>query len=82
MAACDWLGSRSWACLMSNIWKCLLLLLIYSHSVVERNTTAKEKMSFLKVDASSDFSFHNLPYGIFSTPDHVSAVFIISTGFA
>ncbi|XP_056267993.1 fumarylacetoacetase isoform X1 [Pseudoliparis swirei] len=55
---------------MSNIWKCLLLLLIYSHSVVERNTTAKEKMSFLKVDASSDFSFHNLPYGIFSTPDH------------
>uniref|UniRef100_A0AAQ4QU76 Fumarylacetoacetase n=1 Tax=Gasterosteus aculeatus aculeatus TaxID=481459 RepID=A0AAQ4QU76_GASAC len=27
-------------------------------------------MSFLKVDASSDFSFHNLPYGIFSTPDH------------
>ncbi|XP_037614790.1 fumarylacetoacetase [Sebastes umbrosus] len=27
-------------------------------------------MSFIKVDASSDFSFHNLPYGIFSTPDH------------
>ncbi|KAM6950850.1 fumarylacetoacetase [Lycodopsis pacificus] len=27
-------------------------------------------MSFLKVDASSEFSFHNLPYGIFSTPDH------------
>ncbi|XP_019935161.2 fumarylacetoacetase [Paralichthys olivaceus] len=26
-------------------------------------------MSFLKVDAASDFSFHNLPYGIFSTPD-------------
>uniref|UniRef100_A0A8C9XIR6 Fumarylacetoacetase n=1 Tax=Sander lucioperca TaxID=283035 RepID=A0A8C9XIR6_SANLU len=27
-------------------------------------------MSFIKVDASSDFSFHNLPYGIFSTPDN------------
>ncbi|XP_068427834.1 fumarylacetoacetase, partial [Clinocottus analis] len=27
-------------------------------------------MSFLNVDASSDFSIHNLPYGIFSTPDH------------
>ncbi|XP_035507696.1 fumarylacetoacetase [Morone saxatilis] len=28
-------------------------------------------MSFIKVDATSDFSFHNLPYGIFSTPDNV-----------
>ncbi|XP_041796685.1 fumarylacetoacetase [Chelmon rostratus] len=27
-------------------------------------------MSFIKVDATSDFSFHNLPYGIFSTPDN------------
>ncbi|XP_029310540.1 fumarylacetoacetase isoform X1 [Cottoperca gobio] len=27
-------------------------------------------MSFIKVDASSDFSFHNLPYGIFSTSDN------------
>ncbi|XP_053278107.1 fumarylacetoacetase [Pleuronectes platessa] len=26
-------------------------------------------MSFIKVDAASDFSFHNLPYGIFSSPD-------------
>ncbi|XP_067349839.1 fumarylacetoacetase isoform X3 [Channa argus] len=26
-------------------------------------------MSFIKVDETSDFSFHNLPYGIFSTPD-------------
>ncbi|KAL7405592.1 hypothetical protein ABVT39_003695 [Epinephelus coioides] len=27
-------------------------------------------MSFIKMDPSSDFSFHNLPYGIFSTPDN------------
>uniref|UniRef100_A0AAX7TZ83 Fumarylacetoacetase n=1 Tax=Astatotilapia calliptera TaxID=8154 RepID=A0AAX7TZ83_ASTCA len=26
-------------------------------------------MSFIAVDPTSDFSFHNLPYGIFSTPD-------------
>lgn len=32
--------------------------------------TTKEKMSFIKVDANSDFSLHNLPYGIFSTPDN------------
>lgn len=27
-------------------------------------------MSFIKVDATCDFSFHNLPYGVFSTADH------------
>ncbi|CAJ1048673.1 fumarylacetoacetase isoform X1 [Xyrichtys novacula] len=27
-------------------------------------------MSFVKVDSESDFSFQNLPYGIFSTPDN------------
>uniref|UniRef100_A0A7N8WR78 Fumarylacetoacetase n=1 Tax=Mastacembelus armatus TaxID=205130 RepID=A0A7N8WR78_9TELE len=27
-------------------------------------------MSFIKIDATSDFSFHNLPYGIFSTADN------------
>ncbi|KAM7406660.1 hypothetical protein PAMP_001026 [Pampus punctatissimus] len=27
-------------------------------------------MSFIKVEATSDFSFHNLPYGIFSTSDN------------
>uniref|UniRef100_A0A665T9Y7 Fumarylacetoacetase n=1 Tax=Echeneis naucrates TaxID=173247 RepID=A0A665T9Y7_ECHNA len=27
-------------------------------------------MSFIKADATSDFSFYNLPYGIFSTPDN------------
>ncbi|KAE8297649.1 Fumarylacetoacetase [Larimichthys crocea] len=27
-------------------------------------------MSFIKVDQTSDFSFHNLPYGVFSTPDN------------
>ncbi|CAN9506859.1 unnamed protein product [Ophioblennius macclurei] len=28
-------------------------------------------MSFIKVDPASDFSFHNLPYGVFSTPDNL-----------
>ncbi|XP_030270763.1 fumarylacetoacetase [Sparus aurata] len=27
-------------------------------------------MSFIKVDPACDFSFHNLPYGVFSTPDN------------
>uniref|UniRef100_A0A4W5PGQ6 Fumarylacetoacetase n=1 Tax=Hucho hucho TaxID=62062 RepID=A0A4W5PGQ6_9TELE len=27
-------------------------------------------MSFVKIDAQSDFSYHNLPYGVFSTPDN------------
>uniref|UniRef100_A0AAR2KGP5 Fumarylacetoacetase n=1 Tax=Pygocentrus nattereri TaxID=42514 RepID=A0AAR2KGP5_PYGNA len=27
-------------------------------------------MSFIKVDESSDFSYHNLPYGVFSTRDN------------
>uniref|UniRef100_A0A4W4FZI7 Fumarylacetoacetase n=1 Tax=Electrophorus electricus TaxID=8005 RepID=A0A4W4FZI7_ELEEL len=27
-------------------------------------------MSYIKVDANSDFSYHNLPYGVFSTPDN------------
>ncbi|XP_061526549.1 fumarylacetoacetase [Phycodurus eques] len=34
------------------------------------DTTSGEKMSFIQVDAASDFSFHNLPYGIFSTLDN------------
>uniref|UniRef100_A0A8C1THW0 Fumarylacetoacetase n=1 Tax=Cyprinus carpio TaxID=7962 RepID=A0A8C1THW0_CYPCA len=27
-------------------------------------------MSFVKVEEKSDFSYHNLPYGVFSTPDN------------
>uniref|UniRef100_A0A674A2G8 Fumarylacetoacetase n=1 Tax=Salmo trutta TaxID=8032 RepID=A0A674A2G8_SALTR len=27
-------------------------------------------MSFVKIDEKSDFSYHNLPYGVFSTPDN------------
>ncbi len=37
-------------------------------------------MSFIKVDAASDFSFHNLPYGIFSTPDNVSTLSLFQLG--
>lgn len=31
-------------------------------------------MSFVKVEEKSDFSYHNLPYGVFSTPDNVSSL--------
>uniref|UniRef100_A0A674A4C7 Fumarylacetoacetase n=1 Tax=Salmo trutta TaxID=8032 RepID=A0A674A4C7_SALTR len=29
-------------------------------------------MSFVKIDEKSDFSYHNLPYGVFSTPDNLN----------
>jgi hypothetical protein len=29
-------------------------------------------MSFIQVDPSSDFSYQNLPYGIFSTKENVN----------
>lgn len=29
-------------------------------------------MSFIKVDSNSDFSYQNLPYGVFSTEENVS----------
>lgn len=53
-----------------NIWKALLTLLLTLKSVREFN--CRSNMSFIKVDKTSDFSFHNLPYGVFSTPDNVS----------
>lgn len=56
-----------------NIWKRLLALLLTLKSIPEYNCNLK--MSFIKVDEESDFSFHNLPYGVFSTTDNVS-VFI------
>lgn len=36
------------------------------------SSTCKKKMSFIKVNPTSHFSFNNLPYGIFSTVDNVS----------
>ncbi|XP_056134822.1 fumarylacetoacetase [Lampris incognitus] len=50
-----------------NIWKRLLALLLLG-SATEHNCTST--MSFVKVDEKSDFSYHNLPYGVFSTPDN------------
>uniref|UniRef100_A0A8C7SS35 Fumarylacetoacetase n=1 Tax=Oncorhynchus mykiss TaxID=8022 RepID=A0A8C7SS35_ONCMY len=29
-------------------------------------------MSFVKIDEKSDFSYHNLPYGVFSTPENLN----------
>ncbi|XP_041663528.1 fumarylacetoacetase [Cheilinus undulatus] len=52
-----------------NIWKLSLLLLSLSVQL-KWTTAAEEKMSFIKVDSASDFSFQNLPYGIFSTADN------------
>ncbi len=47
---------------------------------VRLSGTIGKKMSFIKVDATSDFSFHNLPYGIFSTVDNVSEVCLFLLG--
>ncbi|XP_045065957.1 fumarylacetoacetase-like [Coregonus clupeaformis] len=51
-----------------NIWNRLLTLLLTLESIPEYNCNLK--MSFVKVDEKSDFSYHNLPYGVFSTPDN------------
>ncbi|KAJ8271553.1 hypothetical protein COCON_G00104120 [Conger conger] len=51
-----------------SIWKRLLPLLVALETIPELN--CKLKMSFIKVDEQSDFSYHNLPYGVFSTPDN------------
>ncbi|KAL1007488.1 hypothetical protein UPYG_G00087470 [Umbra pygmaea] len=48
-----------------NIWKRLLTLLLTLKSISEYNCNLN--MSFVKVDEKSDFSYHNLPYGVFST---------------
>lgn len=55
-----------------NIWKRFIALILTLRSVPEFN--CKSNMSFIKVEENSDFSFHNLPYGVFSTPDNVSTV--------
>lgn len=34
----------------------------------------KKKMSFIKVNSTSHFSFNNMPYGIFSTADNVGGL--------
>ncbi|XP_016135912.1 fumarylacetoacetase [Sinocyclocheilus grahami] len=51
-----------------NIWKRLLALLVTLRSISEYDCNFK--MSFVKVEEKSDFSYHNLPYGVFSTPDN------------
>ncbi|XP_017555053.1 fumarylacetoacetase [Pygocentrus nattereri] len=54
---------------VESIWKGLaLLLLVTLRSIPEFNCSFE--MSFIKVDESSDFSYHNLPYGVFSTRDN------------
>jgi hypothetical protein len=37
-------------------------------------------MSFIQVDPNSDFSYHNLPYGVFSTAEDV-IIFHLNFGF-
>eukprot|EP00063_Salmo_salar_P008255 XP_013983090.1 PREDICTED: fumarylacetoacetase [Salmo salar] len=51
-----------------SIWKKLLTLFLTLESIPEYNCNFK--MSFVKIDEKSDFSYHNLPYGVFSTPDN------------
>lgn len=37
-------------------------------------SSCKRKMSFIKVNTTSHFSYNNLPYGIFSTADNVGGL--------
>ncbi|XP_007258217.3 fumarylacetoacetase [Astyanax mexicanus] len=55
---------------VEDIWKglALVLLLVTLRSVPE--THCSLNMSFIKVEENSDFSYHNLPYGVFSTQDN------------
>lgn len=62
---------------VQNIWKglgSLLLLLVALRSAPESDSDFE--MSFIKVSEESDFSYHNLPYGVFSTHNNVSKLFI------
>ncbi|KAI7814383.1 fumarylacetoacetase [Triplophysa rosa] len=52
----------------AHIWRRLILaLLLTLKSIHEYNCNLN--MSFIKVHETSDFSYHNLPYGVFSTSD-------------
>nr|XP_006628683.1 PREDICTED: fumarylacetoacetase isoform X1 [Lepisosteus oculatus] len=53
---------------VTNIWEKLLIVLLTLRTLPLRHLNYT--MSFIKVDEKSDFSFHNLPYGVFSTPDN------------
>uniref|UniRef100_A0AAZ3PQ53 Fumarylacetoacetase n=1 Tax=Oncorhynchus tshawytscha TaxID=74940 RepID=A0AAZ3PQ53_ONCTS len=62
-----------------NIWKKLLTLLLTLESIPEYNCNFK--MSFVKIDEKSDFSYHNLPYGVFSTPENPTLNAFMGLGY-
>ncbi|MGH0162272.1 UNVERIFIED_CONTAM: hypothetical protein FKN15_042615 [Acipenser sinensis] len=53
---------------VTNIWEWLVLVLLLLKILHVRYCCYN--MSFIKVEENSDFPIHNLPYGIFSTPDN------------
>ncbi|TRY77615.1 hypothetical protein DNTS_005771 [Danionella cerebrum] len=62
-----------------RIWKRLLVLVftVKTISFFDCNFI----MSFVKIDENSDFSYHNLPYGIFSTADNTTLNAFMALGF-
>ncbi|RVE75001.1 hypothetical protein OJAV_G00027700 [Oryzias javanicus] len=65
MAASDWLSGGGGAFVQLHIWK-----VSAPHLPVLSSSARQQepKMSFIKVDPDCDFSFQNLPYGVFSRP--------------
>ncbi|MGH0137110.1 UNVERIFIED_CONTAM: hypothetical protein FKN15_036554 [Acipenser sinensis] len=53
---------------VTNIWEWLVLVLLLLKILPVKYCCYN--MSFIKVEENSDFPIHNLPYGIFSTPDN------------
>ncbi|XP_034773140.2 fumarylacetoacetase-like [Acipenser ruthenus] len=53
---------------VTNIWEWLVLVLLLLKILPV--SYCCYNMSFIKVEENSDFPIHNLPYGIFSTPDN------------
>ncbi|XP_066557603.1 fumarylacetoacetase isoform X2 [Amia ocellicauda] len=53
---------------VTHICKSLLFVLLTLRIIPQQH--CNYKMSFIKVDETCDFSIHNLPYGVFSTPDN------------
>ncbi|KAK1160785.1 fumarylacetoacetase-like [Acipenser oxyrinchus oxyrinchus] len=53
---------------VTNIWEWLVLMRLLLKILPVRYCCYN--MSFIKVEENSDFPIHNLPYGIFSTPDN------------
>ena len=57
-----------------------LLKLVLDFSIYLKLFAELTMASFLQIPNESDFSIHNLPYGVFSTKDNVSRHFYMKRG--